>query len=86
MKITTFFFILMPIYMILGGSIMLLYFTTAVILAFSINHQFLSTEFWYLLFCIIIVWMGLKWDEAIIELYPTAIERKENTIHHNKTK
>lgn len=81
-KITIVLFSLMPIYLILGGSIMLFYFTIAVIHGFFINHIFLSTEFYYLFFCIIIVWIGFKWDEAIIELYPDAIERKKNTMHH----
>jgi hypothetical protein len=78
--LTNLLFSIIPVGMILiGGGLI-----TLTPLALYFDQNIKLSGIWYVpLVGILIVLMGFKWNDVVIENYPTSIERKNNL---NKTK
>ena len=79
-------FSFIPVALIICGS----FFSIGIALVFiaqlfvSIPGPMTLSELWYVPLGILACWMGFKWDDVIIEHYPTSIERKKVTEEKKK--
>lgn len=72
--LTKLLFSIIPVVMILGG----LFTPIAVLAMWYFDGRVNISDSWLIVVGILVAWMGFKWDEATIEHYPTAVERKKN--------
>ena len=71
--LTNLLFSVVPVVMILAGGFTLI----AVMLRWYFNQQIVLSNIWLIVIGLLISWMGFKWDDVVIENYPTALERKK---------
>lgn len=80
-------FSLIPVVLIVCGS----FFSIGIGFVFiarlfiTIPGPMTLSELWYVPLGILACWMGFKWDDVIIEHYPTSIKRKEVAEERKKS-
>lgn len=74
--LTNILFSFIPVCMMLVGSFIPLF----VLLLWFFNQEINLLDVKYVVVGLLMVWIGFKWDDAIIEAYPIAIARKQNAM------